>query len=86
MKRYSLLVLLLITVVGSAVAQKNQAITQVVPETAGFSSERLKRIDNAMNEWVQKEWMQCGEALIIRNGKIVYYKTAGYNDPKQKLH
>jgi CubicO group peptidase (beta-lactamase class C family) len=84
MKRYSLIVLLLIAAIEPAAAQKKQAITQAVPETAGFSSERLKRIDNAMNEWVQKEWMPCGEALIIRNGKIVYYKAAGYNDPEAK--
>jgi CubicO group peptidase (beta-lactamase class C family) len=84
MKRYSLIVLLLIAAIGPATAQKIQAITQAAPETAGFSSERLKRIDNAMNEWVQKEWMQCGEALIIRNGKIVYYKAAGYNDLEAK--
>ncbi|HQZ75366.1 MAG TPA: serine hydrolase domain-containing protein, partial [Chitinophagaceae bacterium] len=39
----------------------------------------------------EKGWMQGGTALIIRNGKIVYYKAAGYNDldsrtPMQKEH
>lgn len=65
-----------------------QAITltaqKIVPATnaaaAGFSTERLQRIDKSMNEWSQKEWMNGGVALIIRNGKIVYYKAAGYND------
>jgi CubicO group peptidase (beta-lactamase class C family) len=33
-----------------------------------------------MNAWAQKEWMNGGVALIIRNGKIAYYKAAGYND------
>ena len=33
-----------------------------------------------MNEWSQKEWMNGGVALIIRNGKMVYYKATGYND------
>lgn len=61
------------------------------PEAAGFSAERLKRIDKEMNNWVEKGWMQGGTALIIRNGKIVYYKAAGYNDldtktPMQKEH
>lgn len=49
-------------------------------EAAGFSTQRLLRIDQAMNEWSQKLWMNGGVALIIRNGKIVYYKAAGYND------
>lgn len=61
------------------------------PEAAGFSAERLKRIDKEMNSWVEKGWMQGGTALIIRNGKMVYYKAAGYNDldtktPMQKEH
>ena len=33
-----------------------------------------------MNEWSQKEWMNGAVALVIRNGKIAYYKAAGYND------
>ncbi|HLG39739.1 MAG TPA: serine hydrolase domain-containing protein, partial [Chitinophagaceae bacterium] len=84
MKRYLLSITLLVTVLLETVAQRTQPVTQAVPETQGFSSERLKRIDNAMNEWVQKGWMHCGEALIIRNGKIVYYKAAGYNDLEAK--
>src|SRR4051812_17993686 len=48
------------------------------PEGAGFSTQRLQRIDNAMNEWAQKGWMNGSVALIIRNGKIAYYKAAGY--------
>ncbi|WP_462220766.1 serine hydrolase domain-containing protein, partial [Ferruginibacter sp.] len=33
-----------------------------------------------MNEWAKKEWMNGGVALIIRNGKVAYYKAAGVND------
>ena len=49
-------------------AQKIMPLT--TPEAAGFSSERLKRLDREMNDWAQKEWMQGGAALIIRNGKF----------------
>jgi CubicO group peptidase (beta-lactamase class C family) len=55
-------------------------IANAAPETVGVSSDRLKRIDVAMNDWVQKEWMNGGVALIIRDGKVVYYKAAGYHD------
>ncbi|MBL7744025.1 MAG: serine hydrolase [Chitinophagaceae bacterium] len=79
MKRLLLIVLLAISA-GYADAQKNKAIAPAVPESAGFSSDRLKRIDNAMNEWVSKGWMQGGVALLVRDGKIVYHKAAGYND------
>jgi CubicO group peptidase (beta-lactamase class C family) len=71
----SAFILLQITFVS---AQKITPLT--TPEAAGFSSERLKRLDREMNEWAQKEWMQGGAALIIRNGKVAYYKAAGYND------
>jgi len=58
----------------------SQTIMNSTPEAAGFSSERLKRLDNAMNEWVDKGYMNGGAALIIRDGKIAYYKANGYND------
>lgn len=58
-----------------------QQITQpATAEAAGFSSQRLQKLDKAMNEWVQKEWMNGSVALVIRNGKIAYYKASGYND------
>lgn len=50
------------------------------PEAAGFSAERLKRIDANLNDWVTKGWMNGGVGLIVRNGKIVYYNAAGFND------
>ncbi len=54
------------------------------PEAAGFSAERLKRIDVNMKSWVDQGWMNGAAALVIRNGKIVYYKSTGYNDLKTK--
>ncbi|CAN5372171.1 serine hydrolase domain-containing protein [soil metagenome] len=54
------------------------------PETAGFSGERLKKLDVAMNDWVRQEWMNGGVALIVHDGKIAYYKAAGYNDLASK--
>ncbi|MDP4265073.1 MAG: serine hydrolase domain-containing protein [Bacteroidota bacterium] len=80
MKRQLLIIACLAIAVWQATAQKSKPIVPALPETAGFSTERLKRIDNAMNEWVQKGWMNGGEALIVRDGKIVYYKAAGYDD------
>ncbi|MEO6232918.1 MAG: serine hydrolase domain-containing protein [Ferruginibacter sp.] len=62
-----------------------QNITTVAnPEAAGFSGERLKKLDVAMNDWVHQEWMNGGVALIVHDGKIAYYKAAGYNDLANK--
>ena len=66
-----------------ATAQKIEQATNVA--TSGFLADRLKRIDDQMNDWVKKGWVNGTVGLIIRNGKIVYYKSAGYNDLNAKL-
>lgn len=50
------------------------------PESVGMSSERLKRIDANINEWMGTGKLNGAVALIIRNGKIVYHKAFGYDD------
>lgn len=77
MKRNLLSISLVISITVSAFGQ---VITSSTPEAAGFSSERLKRIDVAMNDWVSKGYLNGASALIIRNGKVAYYKAAGYDD------
>lgn len=85
MNRLRLFLLSIVVNLGMvSLAQFPQRLTPATPESAGFSSSRLKRIDEAMNEWVSKGWMQGCEALIIRNGKIVYYHPAGYNNLEAK--
>lgn len=58
------------------------------PAAAGFSAERLQRIDAVLTEYVDKKRINGAVALIIRNGKIAYYKSVGYdkdaNTPLQK--
>ncbi len=78
MKKHYFLFVLAIFQLAVVIGQK--IVPAASPESAGFSAERLKRIDREMNDWVEKGWMQGGTALIIHNGKIVYYKAAGYND------
>jgi len=78
MKKIFFISLVLLLQAAFAAAQKVMPLT--TPEAAGFSSERLKRLDREMDAWAQKEWMNGGVSLIIRNGKIAYYKAAGYND------
>lgn len=77
MNRNLLSILLVLT---GAMAAFGQVITTSTPEAAGFSSERLKRLDVAMNDWVNKGYLNGASALIIRNGKVAYYKAAGFND------
>ncbi len=83
MKKLIFIAAIIMLQIQFATAQKIMPLT--TPEAAGFSSEKLKRLDNEMNDWVKKEWMHGSVALIIRNGKLAYYKAAGYNDLDTKL-
>jgi CubicO group peptidase (beta-lactamase class C family) len=63
-------------------AQENKAftLTPAPPEVAGFSSARLARLDSGMSDWVKNKWINGSVALIARHGKVVFYKSYGYND------
>lgn len=64
--------------------KKLSGIVTGAPESAGFSSQRLARLDSTMNDWVDNGWMNGAVSLIVRNGKIAHYKSFGYNDLENK--
>jgi CubicO group peptidase (beta-lactamase class C family) len=65
--------------------QKSPPLTEETAGSAGFSPERLTRIDNMLKEAVASEEIPGAVALIVRNGKIVYYKAFGKADLKKDL-
>lgn len=66
----------------------HKVLTISSPESAGFSSDRLARLDSTMNQWVKDEWINGAVGLVARDGKIVYYKAHGYDDlvTREKLN
>jgi CubicO group peptidase (beta-lactamase class C family) len=54
------------------------------PESVGMSSSRLKRIDENVAAWINAGKTNGCVVLISRNGKIVYNKAYGFNDPEKK--
>lgn len=50
------------------------------PESAGFNSERLMRIDKNLTEWMKDGRLNGSVAMIVHNGKIVYNKAFGFDD------
>ena len=81
MKR--LLTLVLVSFFGLSCFSQT-SLKEVTPESAGFSSDRLKRIDNIFQEYVDKKWIAGGAAIVAKDGKIVYYKALGYDDIENK--
>lgn len=66
-------------------AQNTKGLTTApVPETVGFSSSRLSRIDRMIEAYVKNEQLPGAVALIARDGKIVYHKAFGYSDAEKK--
>ncbi len=58
--------------------------TEASPESQGFSTPKLGRIDNMIKEYIDQERMIGGTVLIARNGKIVYHRAVGYDDREAK--
>jgi CubicO group peptidase (beta-lactamase class C family) len=87
MKRLSIILIALV-VLSACQPQKERVqsliLKETAPEAAGFSKERLARIDSTMNIWVEKGWINGAVGLIARDGKIIYYKASGYNDLETK--
>ena len=82
MKKLLFIIVLILLQVDIILAQK--IVPAINPEAGGFSSARLQRLDNTLNQWVEKEWMNGAAAMIIHDGKIVYHKAVGYNDLENK--
>ena len=61
-------------------SEKAQKFIEVLPESAGMSSERLARIDSVFHYYIEKKWIPGAVVLIARHGKIAYYKSYGMND------
>ncbi len=50
------------------------------PESAGFSSPRLSRLDAMLQGYVDRREIPGAVALVARNGKVVYHKSFGLRD------
>jgi CubicO group peptidase (beta-lactamase class C family) len=57
-----------------------QDLSVVKPESVGFSSERLKRLDEKFNSYVTENKMAGSVILVERKGKIAFYKAFGFSD------
>jgi CubicO group peptidase (beta-lactamase class C family) len=57
-----------------------QKLAVAVPETQKFSQHHLYRIDHMIKEYIDAGKVNGAAALIARNGKIVYYRSFGFDD------
>ena len=55
------------------------------PAAAGMSAERLTRIDQIVQDYVNKKWLNGAVIIIYRNNRLAYYKALGYDDAEKKI-
>jgi CubicO group peptidase (beta-lactamase class C family) len=81
MKRLLLVSSLVWSLALAPLANAAGGLTTVAPEQAGFSQERLNRINVVMNEHVQAGRLAGASGMIARNGKIVFRNQWGEMKP-----
>ena len=62
-----------------------QPLPVSTPEKEGFSSDRLGRLHARFDEFVKSGKRAGAISLVVRNGKVVDWKTYGYRDLEAKL-
>lgn len=75
------LVVMLLVVYAVAFSQE---LPSAKPEDLGFSTERLAKIDNIFNAYVEDQKMAGSVILVARKGKVAYYKAFGNRDVELK--
>jgi CubicO group peptidase (beta-lactamase class C family) len=75
-------ILSLLVAIGMLYAVSAQPLLQpaATPESAGFSSQRLERINQVIQAYIDSNYIEGAIALVARNGKIVYHTAVGYDD------
>ena len=69
---------LVVALVPSSLAA--QGLTRAVPETVGMSSERLDRLTDALQGYVDDGQLAGAVAIVVRRGRIAYLEAVGQRD------
>lgn len=64
-----------------ATPARSQALPTAAPESVGFSSTRLQRIDAFFASEIERKRVPGAVVAIARQGKLVYFKAFGQADP-----
>ena len=75
----------LLALAGAAVLAQAAPLPQSSPEEVGMSSERLGRLDAAMQKAVESGELPGAVVLIARDGQLVYAKSFGWQDRDRKI-
>ena len=60
-------------------------LTVAEPESVGMSSERLKRINTFIEEYIDTDRIAGAVTLVARKGKVVHYEAQGWRDKENNF-
>jgi CubicO group peptidase (beta-lactamase class C family) len=78
--RFTSVLLLALLLSAGCVQNQSLPFTEAKPETVGFSTERLKRLDAAMQTLADKKQLAGIVTMLARHGKLVQQKAYGLRD------
>ena len=76
---FQIIVFAALVTVSSAQA-RDAAITPAKPETVGFSTERLQRLEKGMQAYIDDKQLAGMVTVLARHGKVVHEKVYGVQD------
>src|ERR1700680_826794 len=85
MNRRHLLLAALLAICWGGVALAQDLAVIAKPEQLGLSPDRLKRITQAYQGYVDRGELPGAVMVIARNGKIAYAEAVGYQDREKKI-
>ncbi len=65
------------TFVGASAVADNGELPRAKPESVGMSSERLERVGEAMQRYIDADLVPGTVTLIARRGKVVHFEARG---------
>ena len=85
MKFHRQAVIVLVTAVVSASAFAQELKPESDPGKLGFDADRLKRMTQAFQGYVDSGQIPGAVVLIARNDKVAYFRAFGFRDREQKI-
>jgi CubicO group peptidase (beta-lactamase class C family) len=79
MKKGIIFQIVLILIITSS-CSKTTELKEGSPNSVNVSQERLSRIDKMFQQSIDSGWIDGALGFIVRDGKIVYNKSFGFND------
>jgi CubicO group peptidase (beta-lactamase class C family) len=78
--RFALMRILLVLCLCASLVS-GASLPSATPEQAGFSSDRLNRINTVMKDHITAGRLNGASGLIMRNGKVIFRETWGAYKP-----